>query len=87
MNLSSLENELFLSYCHLDDASVIEGQPGWVSRFLRILKIRLGVHLGRRPKVWWDRPELRGNDDFAEQIIEGLSSVAAPIPILSQVKT
>jgi len=55
------ENDVFISYAHLDNQAVIEGQSGWISKFDRALKIRLGQLLGREPRIWRD-PKLQGND-------------------------
>ena len=43
----SFENDIFISYAHIDDVALIEGQKGWISSFHRALEIRLGQLLGR----------------------------------------
>ncbi len=77
------ENDLLISYAHIDDQSLLEGQPGWVSTFHRILEIRVAQLLGEKPRIWRD-PKLQGNDYFAETIlIERLPKVAALLTVLS----
>jgi len=76
------ENDVFISYAHLDNQAVIEGQSGWISKFDRALKIRLGQLLGREPRIWRD-PKLQGNDFFADTLVERLPQVAALVAVLS----
>ena len=75
-------DDVFISYAHLDNQAVVEGQPGWISRFDRALKIRLGQLLGREPRIWRD-PKLQGNDFFADTLVERLPEVAALVAVLS----
>ena len=37
----SFENDIFISYAHIDDQPLVEGQKGWISSFHRALEIRL----------------------------------------------
>ncbi|MFP5284715.1 MAG: hypothetical protein ACLGI9_03155, partial [Thermoanaerobaculia bacterium] len=78
----SFENDLLISYAHLDDQALLEGQPGWVSTLHRILEIRVGQLLGEKPRIWRD-PKLQGNDYFADTIlVEQLPKVAALLTVL-----
>ncbi len=77
------ENDLFISYAHLDDQSLLEGQPGWVSTFHRILEIRVAQLLGEKPRIWRD-PKLQGNNYFTDTILFGqVPNVAALLTVLS----
>src|SRR5438093_7350401 len=76
------ENDLFVSYAHIDDQVIAEGQTGWIATLHRALEVRLGQLLGHEPKIWRD-PKLQGNDVFADKLVERLPSVAALISILS----
>ena len=78
----SFENDVFISYAHIDDMALIEGQKGWISNFHRALDIRLGQLLGRQPKIWRD-PKLQGNDVFADRLVERLPGVAILVSIIS----
>jgi hypothetical protein len=76
------EKDIFISYAHLDDESLIENQNGWVTEFHRVLSIRLGQVLGRKPVIWRD-PELQGNHIFDQQIVDQFSQVAIMISIIT----
>ena len=74
--------DIFISYAHIDDESLIEGQKGWISEFHRALEIRLAQLLGRRPVIWRD-PALQGNHIFDKQIVDQFNQVAVMISILT----
>jgi hypothetical protein len=76
------ENDVFVSYAHIDDQPLVEGQKGWITSFHRVLEIRLGQLLGRQPRVWRD-PKLQGNDVFADRLVERLPRVAILASIVS----
>jgi hypothetical protein len=76
------ETDLLISYAHLDDEALSEGQSGWIANLHRLLRIRVGQLLGREPKIWRD-PDLQGNDDFAAAIEEKLLKVATLVAVLS----
>ena len=76
------ESDLLISYAHLDDQALSEGQSGWISNLHRLLRIRVGQLLGREPRIWRD-PDLQGNDDFAAAIEEKLLRVATLVAVLS----
>jgi hypothetical protein len=78
----SFENDVFISYAHIDDMALIEGQKGWISSFHRALEIRLAQLLGRTPKIWRD-PKLQGNDVFADRLVDRLPGVAILVSIVS----
>lgn len=76
------ENDIFVSYAHIDDQPLVEGQKGWISSFHRVLEIRLGQLLGRQARIWRD-PKLQGNDIFADRLVERLPRVAVLASIVS----
>ena len=78
----SFENDVFISYAHIDDMALIEGQKGWISGFHRALEIRLGQLLGRPPRIWRD-PKLQGNDVFADRLVDRLPGVAILVSVVS----
>ncbi|HZF08197.1 MAG TPA: hypothetical protein VFE33_05340 [Thermoanaerobaculia bacterium] len=79
----AFENDIFISYAHLDDESILEGQKGWVSSFHRVLEIRVGQLLGEKPRIWRD-PKLQGNDYFADTLLaERLPRAATLVSVLS----
>ncbi|HXU29121.1 MAG TPA: hypothetical protein VN851_00970 [Thermoanaerobaculia bacterium] len=77
------ENDLLISYAHIDDQPLLEGQAGWVSTLHRILEIRVAQLLGETPRIWRD-PKLQGND-FVQQtiLVEQLPKVALLLTVLS----
>lgn len=76
------EKDIFISYAHIDDESLVQSQKGWISEFHRALDIRLAQLLGRRPVIWRD-PSLQGNHIFDQQIVDQFSSVAIMISIVT----
>jgi hypothetical protein len=76
------EKDIFISYAHLDDESLVESQNGWITEFHRVLSIRLGQVLGRKPIIWRDL-ELHGNHIFDQQIVDQFSQVAIMISIIT----
>ncbi len=78
----NFEGDAFISYAHLDNVELIEGQRGWVSNLHRALEVRVGQLLGKAPHIWRD-PKLQGNDLFAETLMGRLRQVAALVPVIS----
>ncbi len=76
------ERDIFISYAHIDDESLVADKKGWISEFHRALEIRLGQLLGARPVIWRD-PALQGNHIFDKEIVDQFSKVAIMISILS----
>jgi hypothetical protein len=74
--------DIFISYAHIDDESLVESQNGWITEFHRVLGIRLSQLLGRKPVIWRDL-ELQGNHIFDKQIVEQFTQVAVMISILT----
>ena len=61
---------------------MIEGQKGWVSNLHRALEVRVAQLLGKQPHIWRD-PKLKGNDHFADTLVERLSRVAILVTVVS----
>jgi hypothetical protein len=78
----NFEGDAFISYAHLDNLELIQGQNGWVTNLHRALEVRVAQLLGKQPHIWRD-PKLKGNDDFAETLIERLARVAVLITVVS----
>lgn len=79
---SAFENDIFISYAHIDNEPLTEGQAGWISDFHQSLEKLLAQKLGDRPRIWRD-PALQGNDYFAETIVDQFSKVALLVSIFS----
>jgi hypothetical protein len=78
----SFENDIFISYAHIDDQPLVEGQKGWITSFHRALEIRLAQLMGRPPSLWRD-PKLQGNDIFSDRLVQRLPGVALLVCVLS----
>jgi hypothetical protein len=42
-------NDVFISYAHIDNESLTEGQQGWISQFHHTLEVRLRQLMGENP--------------------------------------
>jgi hypothetical protein len=78
----TFENDIFISYAHIDDQPLAEGQKGWISAFHRSLHIRLAQLLGREPRIWRD-PKLQGNDIYSDRLVQSLPGVALLVSVVS----
>ena len=75
-------DDIFISYAHIDNQPLAEGLRGWVESLHESLKIRLGQLLGEEASIWRDR-KLRGNDAFADELVEKVTSVAILVSVIS----
>lgn len=78
----SFEKDIFISYAHIDDQPLVEGERGWVSEFHRSLEIRLAQLLGYQPTIWRDI-DLDGNHVFNEEILAQLPGIAIMVSVIS----
>jgi hypothetical protein len=76
------EDEIFISYAHIDNEPLAEGQRGWVQLLDERLRKRLAQLLGEPAKIWRD-PKLQGNDEFSEILVQKVAKVALLVSILS----
>jgi hypothetical protein len=86
------ENEIFISYAHLDNEDLYDAKPdnvnlneakqGWIDLLHKRLELRLGQLLGEKPAVWRD-PKLEGSDIFGETLMLKLGSAKLLVSILS----
>lgn len=79
---ADFEDDLFISYAHIDNQPLAEGLKGWVETFHERLKIRLEQLTGEGARIWRDR-KLQGNDVFAETLVARLSKVSLLVVVLS----
>ena len=75
-------NDIFISYAHVDNESLTEGQKGWISQFHRTLEIRLRQLLGENPNIWRDQ-KLSGTDIFDEKIINAFDQTRLMVSIVT----
>ena len=76
------DQDIFISYAHLDNLPLAEGLDGWVETLHKRLKILLGQLLGEEVSIWRDR-KLQGNDIFADTLVENVSKAAVLVSVLS----
>jgi hypothetical protein len=80
--LPEFEDDIFISYAHIDDRPLTEGQKGWISSFHHALETRLAQLLCPDPAVWRD-PKLQGNDIFEDKLIKRIPKIAVLISVIS----
>ena len=78
---ADFEDDLFISYAHIDNQPLAEGLKGWVETFHERLKIRLEQLTGEPVRIWRDR-KLQGNDIFAETLVARLSKATVLVVVL-----
>lgn len=82
MAAPTFEKDIFISYAHIDDEALREGDKGWVATFHRSLEVRLAQLMGEKPKIWRD-PKLQGNDYFSDEIVQQFPGIATLVSVLS----
>lgn len=80
---SKFTTDVFISYAHIDDATFIKGDDGWVTSFHTALQTRLGQVLGEQVNIWRDNEQLQGNDMFADKIINQFEHTAIMISVIT----
>lgn len=75
-------NDVFISYAHIDDQPMLEGQRGWISQFHRSLEVRMSQLLGQELKIWRD-PKLQGSDLFDEALVRQFSNSKVLVSVLT----
>ena len=76
------EQNLFISYAHIDDQPLTPGQQGWITRFHATLEAILSMRMGRKAKIWRDE-KLQGNDVFSDEIVTQFNQTAILVSILT----
>jgi len=75
-------NDVFISYAHIDDQPLTEGQKGWITQFHRILEVSLGQLPGEKSNIWRDQ-KIQGNDIFDENIMNAFNGAKRVILIVN----
>jgi hypothetical protein len=76
------EHDLFVSYAHIDNRALVEGEKGWIDKFHYALATRLSQVLGEESKIWRD-PKIQGNDHLTDTIRNALPRSASLLSVLS----
>ena len=80
--VTGYDNDVFISYGHIDNQPFGDPGGGWVDIFHEHLQNFVNVHLGRRTKVWRDK-RLTGGEIFSDEIEQQLRSSAVLISVIS----
>jgi hypothetical protein len=78
----NFEQNLFISYAHIDDQPLTPGENGWIARFHATLKAILSMRMGREAKIWRDE-KLQGNDVFSDEIVARFKQSAVLVSIVT----
>lgn len=78
----NFEQNLFISFTHIDNQPLSDGDKGWITRFHASLKALLSMRLGGDAKIWRDE-KLRGNDILSEEIMARLRASAVLVSVVS----
>jgi hypothetical protein len=81
-NVPDFDNEIFISYAHLDNEPNAKGDDGWISNLHHALEIRVAQLRGAKPRIWRD-PKLQGNDVFGQELIARLDKAALLVSVLT----
>lgn len=80
--IPNFNEDVFISYAHIDNQPLAEGMEGWVETLHDRLKVRLEQLIGEEVNIWRDL-KLQGNDIFSETLANKLAEVAILVSILS----
>jgi len=80
--VSRYDNEIFISYSHIDNQPFGDPRGGWVDIFHEQLQNFVNVHVGRRTKVWRDK-RLTGGEAFSDEIEQQLRRSAILVSVIS----
>ena len=73
---------VFISYAHIDNEPVADGDVGLINRVHKSLESILSKRLGCKAEIWRDN-RLQGNDYFADEIIDQFPDTAALVAVVS----
>lgn len=76
------ENDIFISYAHIDNLPLTPEQKGWITRFHMSLEAILSMRRGGKVRIWRDN-KLQGNDVFADEIVEHFERTAVFVSVLT----
>ena len=77
--------DIFISYSHVDNATILGQQNGWIENFYKNLSLLLAKRLGKMDavKIWWDNKKLDGSKLFDESIETGIQQSAIMLSLVS----
>ena len=80
--VTGYDNDVFISYGHIDNQPFGDPGGGWVDIFHEHLQNFVNVHIGHRTKVWRDK-RLTGAEIFSDEIEQQLRSSAVLVSVIS----
>jgi hypothetical protein len=80
--VSNYNNDVFISYSHIDNQPFGDPRVGWVDIFHEHLQNFINVHVGQRTQVWRDK-RLTGAEVFSYEIEQQLRSSAVLVSVIS----
>src|SRR5688572_29804466 len=80
--LEGFQNDIFITYSHIDNQPIGEKKKCWVSDFHRDLRNLIRQKLGGRVVVWWD-DRLSGADLFPIEIASQVKSTGVLVALIS----
>jgi len=80
--VTGYDNDVFISYGHIDNQPFGDPGGGWVDIFHEHLQNFVNVHIGHRTKVWRDK-RLTGGEIFSDEIEQQLRSSAVLVSVIS----
>lgn len=80
--LAGYENDVFVSYSHIDNEPFGSPPSGWVDTFHSQLENFLKVHVGKPVEIWRDK-RLTGADAFSDEIEQQLRRSAVLVSVVS----
>jgi hypothetical protein len=78
----SENHDVFISYAHIDNQSLVEGEKGWVDQFHYALEVRLKQLMHKQARIWRD-PEIEGNRIFDEALTNRIRETPVLLSIFS----
>lgn len=83
MFVPGFEQDVFISYSHLDDKPLRDGQLGWVRRLKEALEREVGQRLGAPAfRIWMD-PQIAGNVPLTTELVGKLRASATLVIVMS----
>ncbi|MEO6221140.1 MAG: toll/interleukin-1 receptor domain-containing protein [Ginsengibacter sp.] len=75
--LANFQNDVFISYAHVDNSVRNQNDKGWVTQFCSELKFWITQRVGRSDKfkIWWDE-RLSDNHIFNDEIKDAIKNSA-----------
>ncbi len=76
------EKDVFISYAHLDDKPLDNGEVGWITEFHKLLQTRLEQTIGYELNIWRDE-RLTGNEVFGPEIVAQFPKLKIMVSIIT----